>query len=221
MPKFILRMLFLSMIVLLLSLTVMAQTPGPTQNTTRTSVAVRLNRAPVSKDVLRVHLPRPMKVTLDNGLRVLIIEDHNSPMIFMSTAIVGAAGVYDPPSQPGLSEFTRSLLREGTTTRTSKQIAQEVGRLGLIFGSSFGDPNEQLVAIGLSDNFDQWFDLYTDVLLHPSFPETEVELRKQQRLVSIKQQRTDADFLAKERIQQALYGSHPAAVTSPTETSVK
>ena len=221
MPKFILRMLFLSMIVLLLSLTVMAQTPAPTQNTTNTSGAVRLNRAPVSKDVLRVHLPRPLKVTLENGLRVLIVEDHHSPMILMTTAIVGAGEVYDPPSQPGLSEFTRILLREGTTTRTSKQIAQEVGRLGLIFGSSLGDPNEQLIAVGLSDNFDQWFDLYTDVLLHPSFPETEIELRKQQRLVSLKQQRTDADFLAEERIRQALYGSHPAAVASPTEASVK
>src|SRR5438876_2617167 len=162
MSKFAIRMSFLSMTTLFLSLTVMAQAPAPTQNTTSTSGAVRLNRAPVSKDVLRVHLPRPMKVTLENGLRVLIVEDHNSPMIFMSTAIVGAAGVYDPPSQPGLSEFTRSLLREGTTTRTSKQIAQEVARLGLMLGSSFGDPNEQLVAIGLSDNFDQWFDLYTD-----------------------------------------------------------
>src|SRR5437870_11778064 len=92
MSKFIIRMFFFSMIVLLLSLTVVAQTPAPTQNTTSTSGAVRLNRAPVSKDVLRVHLPRPMKVTLENGLRVLIVEDHHSPMIFMTTAIVGAAG---------------------------------------------------------------------------------------------------------------------------------
>jgi zinc protease len=213
-------MLFLSMIVLFLSLTVVAQTPAPTQNTTNTSGAVRLNRAPVSKDVLRVHLPRPSKLTLENGLRVLIVEDHHSPMIFMTTAIVGAGEVYDPQSQPGLSEFTRLLLREGTTTRTSKEIAQEVARLGVIIGSSFGGPNEQLIAIGLSDNFDQWFDLYTDLLLHPSFPESEVDLRKQQRLVSLKQQRTNADFLADERMQQILYGSHPAAVTSPSEASV-
>jgi len=195
--------------------------PAPVQDKTSTAGAVRLNRAPVAKDILRVHLPRPVKVRLDNGLRVLVLEDHRVPMVYMTISIIGASSVYDPPGQSGFSEFTRTVLREGTTTRTSQQIAAETSRLGLMLGSSFGGPNEQLVAIGLSDNFDQWFDLYTDVLLHPTFPESEIELRKQQRLVSLKRERTSASFLAEERIQRVLYGDHPAAIVSPTEASVK
>ncbi len=60
---------------------------------------------------------------------------------------------------PGLASTTASMLREGTKTRTSLQIAEDVAQLGASLGSSagFGSSATVITASGLSDNFDQWF----------------------------------------------------------------
>src|SRR5579859_2234397 len=81
------------------------------------SKVVRLNRAPVNKEILRVKLPRPREVKLDNGLDVLVLEQHKLPTVaFMLWIKTGA--LEDPRGLPGLAEFTADMLREGTTHST-------------------------------------------------------------------------------------------------------
>jgi len=67
------------------------------------------------------------------------------------------------------------MLREGTKTRNSRQIAEDVEKLGATVTavSGFGSAAATLNASGLSDNFDQWFGLMTDILLNPTFPADE------------------------------------------------
>ncbi len=115
------------------------------------------------------------------------------------------------------------MLREGTTTRSSKQIAEESDALGanLTVRAGFGTPEATISASGLSDNFDQWFALMTDILLHPNFPDGELQKYKQRQLVNLRQQRTPPGFLATERFNKAVYGNFPAAVVSPTPESVR
>src|SRR6202051_3645076 len=91
-----------------------------------TSKVERLNRAPVSKDILRVKLPRPVEVTLSNGINVMILEDHRFPLITVQFDINGAGPLYEPANQPGLAGATARLLEEGTKTRTSQQIAEQI-----------------------------------------------------------------------------------------------
>jgi zinc protease len=204
--------------------------PGPTapQLTqdavdTPASKVERKNKAPLSREVLRIKLPRPVQAKLENGLTVLILEDHRTPSVFVQIHISGAGALFEPPSMTGLANITAQMLREGTQSRTSVQIAEEIDRLGATLGAagSFGSSQVVLSASGLSDNFDSWFALAVDVLLNPNFPREELEKLKQRQRVQLRQQRSAPNFLVNERFNRAVYHDHPAAIVSPTSESLE
>ena len=182
----------------------------------------RKNKAPVSRDILRVRLPRPIEARLTNGLTVLMLEDRRAPYVTMQLYIGGAGALFEPAGMAGLANATATMLTEGTRTRNSVQIAEEIDRLGagLSAGSSFGSPETVLSASGLSDNFDAWFALFADVLLHPSFPADELEKLKQRQRIHLREQRSSSGFLTSERFNRAVYGDHPAAQVSASLESI-
>ena len=179
----------------------------------------RKNKAPVSKEVLHVKLPKPVEATLDNGLTVLILEDRRFPVVTMQLQISGAGPILEPATTPGLANITAQMLREGTRTRTSRQISEDVDRLGATLNASsgFGSTATSINASGLSDNFDQWFALAADILLNPTFPADELAKLKLRMKTQLKLQRTQPSFLADERFRQAVYGKHPAATVATTD----
>lgn len=182
----------------------------------------RKNRAPVSQEILRVKIPRPIEAKLKNGLTVLIIEDRRAPYINMQLYLGGAGALFEPANLSGLASTTAQMLREGTRTRTSLAIAEEVDRLGasISAGASFGSPDTVVSAAGLSDNFDDWFQVAVDILLHPSFPADELEKLKQRQRIQLRQQRSAANFLLNERFHDAVFRDHPAARVSATPQSL-
>src|SRR5580658_10272742 len=156
------------------------------------------NLAPVSKEVLKVKLPRAQEVQLDNGMTVHIIEDHRLPQITIFLDIRGGGGLLDPMEMRGLSGLSATLMREGTATMNSKQIAEKMDLLATSIGASTG-PSVMSASYnmsGLSDNFDRWFALGMDIFLHASFPADEWAKLKQRTLLSLRQQRTSPAFLA-------------------------
>ena len=187
-----------------------------------TSKVERLNRAPVSKEILKVTLPRPFETTLPNGVHVMILEDHRFPLITAQIEIDGAGSMFEPAGQPGLASATARLLTEGTKTRTSQQIAEQIDSLGASLSSSagFGSGAANVMASGLSDTFEQWFAVALDVLLHPSFPADELAQYQSREKSALLQQRSRPAFLANQTLSRVLYGAYPAAVVSPTPESV-
>jgi predicted Zn-dependent peptidase len=192
------------------------------EHSTDLSKVERKNRAPVSKEVLKVTLPRATEATLSNGLTVLILENHKLPMISMQLNISGAGPIYEPSNMPGLAAMTAQMLRQGTKTKTSVQIAEQAALLGaeVTASSNFGSSGTVMSISGLSDNFDQWFALATDVLLNPSFPTDELDRLKQRMKAQLRQQRANPNFLSNERFSRAVYGSHPAATVSASNESI-
>jgi predicted Zn-dependent peptidase len=212
-------------IALLLTTTSLAtaqQQLGPEQPSTPRNQVELKNKAPVSKDILKVKLPRASEATLSNGLTVLIIEDHRLPLVSIQYSVGGSGPIFEPANMVGLARITAQMMTEGTKTRTSLQISQEVERLGaaLAVSSSYGSTVSTLNASGLSDNFDKWFDLANDVLLNPSFPANELDRHKQQLTVALRQQRTSAEFLMSERFSRAMYGDHPAGNVTTNQGTV-
>ena len=201
---------------------VFGQVPGPDTKSVPVSKVERKNKAPVSKEILRVTLPKPAETTYDNGLIVMIMEDHRFPTVSVQLQVNSAGSLYEPANTPGLASAVAQMLREGTKTRTSRQIAEEVDKLGATLSafSGFGSPSTVITASGLSDNFDEWFALLTDVLMNPTFPADELDKLKTRLKVQLKQQRAQPGFLANERFSRAVFGNHPAAVVSPTEESI-
>ncbi len=182
----------------------------------------RKNEAPVSKDILRVQLPKPVEFKLDDGLTVLVLENHRLPTVTLRLLIQGAGALNDPADLPGLANLTAAMLKEGTTTRSSKQIAEDIEGLGAAINVSapFGGDTATLTASGLSDNLGEWMHLAADILLHPTFPESELTKLKQRLRVQLQQQRSSPMFLLQERFNRAVYGNHPAAITSSTLESI-
>jgi len=98
----------------------------------------RKNRAPVSKDVLKVTLPRATERTLSNGLTVLIMEDHRLPMISLQFNLSGAGPIFEPSNTPGVASITAQMLNQGTKTKTSVQIAEQAAQLGAEISATAG-----------------------------------------------------------------------------------
>ncbi|HWK09331.1 MAG TPA: hypothetical protein VNR64_04735, partial [Vicinamibacterales bacterium] len=109
------------------TLSVAAQPPA--QNPSTAPGTILKNRAPVSTEVLKVHLPKPQEADLPNGVHLMVLEDHRAPLVNMQLIVEGAGGYYDPASSPGLAGFTAALLREGTAAKSSEQISEELDRI--------------------------------------------------------------------------------------------
>jgi len=187
-----------------------------------TSKVERKNRAPVSKDVLKVTLPRATQTTLANGVVVLIMENHRLPLVSIQYNISGAGPLFEPANTPGLANITAQMLREGTKTKTSVEIAEQSAQLGAEISAQavFGSSATVINASGLSDNFDQWLALTNDILLNANFPSDELNRLKQRLKAQLRQQRANPNFLANEQFSKAVYGSYPASIVSATNESI-
>jgi predicted Zn-dependent peptidase len=201
--------------------TTRAQGPGGEKGIA-TSEVQRLNRAPVSKEVLRVKLPRPRETTLGNGLTVLVLEQHKLPTVAF-TLWVKTGALADPKDLPGLAQATAEMLREGTTHRTSAQLAADVDGLGasLMASAEFGADTSTVSASGLSESTERLLELMSDVVLNPAFPPDEFAKYQKRQLAQVEQMRARPGFLVHERFHKVLYGDFAASVVSATPESLK
>jgi zinc protease len=188
-----------------------------------TKGAVIKGKAPVNKEVLKVKLPRAEEATLPNGLRIILLPSHKVPTFTMQLVVL-SGGLADKPDFHGLSNFTAALLREGTKTRSSKDIAEQVDALGatLTANSGLASLTSVVTTGGLVENLDQTLDLFSDVIRNPIFPQPEVDKYKTRTLAQLQFQRSNPNFLAQEQFNKAIYGtSHPASLVAPPAESIK
>ena len=121
-----------------------------------------------------IHIPPHEKVTLKNGLTVLLLEKHGVPIVSFQ-AIVKTGAVADPEGQEGLAAVTAELLRKGTKSRSAQQFAADLDFIGGSFDSSAGSDFTTVSAEFLAKDLGRGLDLFFDGLLHPTFPQAEVE----------------------------------------------
>ena len=196
------------------------QSPTPQQGPPKG--AIILGKAPVSKEVLKVKLPRAEEATLPNGLRVVLLRSTKVPT-FNLQMVVLTGGLSDPADYHGLASFTATLLREGTAKRSSKDIAEQVDSLGATLNANSGLSSftTNVTTAGLVENLDQTLDLFADVIRNPTFPQAEVTRYKTRTLAQLQLQRSIPQFLAAEQFSRAIYGtSHPASMIVPPAVSI-
>jgi zinc protease len=162
-----------------------------------------------------LNLPEHLETTLSNGLGLVVVEDKRLPLISFRLAF-RSGDANDPADLPGLSDMMSSLLTEGTATRTSRQIAEEVERFGATLAVGSSSDFTTVAASSLSVYADEILDLMADVALNPSFPQNEVDLARENTKQLLIQQRAQPTFLASERLSQVVFGKHPYSRLSPT-----
>ena len=165
-------------------------------------------------------IPKPFETVLPNGLKVVIFEDNRLPLVSYRLAFK-TGEIDDPKDLTGLSSAMASLLDEGTKNRSSKQLAQEIERLGANISASTTEDNTIIAASALKLYSSDILRLMSDVVLNPIFPEDELALYKKNTLEGLKFQRSQPAFLAQEQMSKILYGSHPYSVVSPTAADVE
>jgi zinc protease len=155
-----------------------------------------------------LHLPTPKTFIMANGIKVYVIEEHSLPV--MSAALVTfAGGEANPADKAGLAGFTARMLSEGTATRSSTELANDIAQIGAGLGANAGMDNASVSVGALSNNTGPALELLSDVALHPAFKEEEVERIRQQRLVAILQE-SDQPVAAAQRVgQRVVYGDTP------------
>ncbi len=187
-----------------------SQQPQPQQPRPQSKGAVIKGKAPVNKEILKVKLPKPNETTLKNGMQVLILEDHKLPTFNMQMVIL-SGGLADPAGSEGSAQYVANMLREGTKTRNSRDIAEQVDRLGasLSANASLTSFTSVVNASGMMENYDQILELFADVILNPSFPADELKKLKDRNVAQLRLQRSQPNFLSGEMFARAIYGKHP------------
>jgi zinc protease len=176
-------------------------------------------QAPAPLQPHQIAVPTPREVVLPNGLTVVVVEDPRLPLVSFRLALrVGSA--HDPANLPGLTDLLAGLLPEGTTSKSSREIADEVARIGASLSAGANSDYTIVAASALTTFSDHILELLAEVALQPSFPENEVELAKQNTKESLRQQRAQPSFLATEMVSRVMFGNHPYSVVAPTLESI-
>lgn len=164
-------------------------------------------------------LPPSFETKLSNGLTVVLLEDRRFPL---TTVRLGfqAGTKYDPKEIPGLSETVAALLTEGTRTRTSRQLAEELAAIGGTLSGGSGPDGLTLAGNALSEYTPKLLALVADVARNANFPEQEIALRLQNRKQELEAQRSQPSFLADERLSEIVFGENPYAHIAPTMESL-
>jgi len=157
---------------------------------------------------------------LKNGVELLVLEDHRSPTIQV-TIEMPASSLNDPADMAGIGDATAAMLRLGTKTRDSRQIAETIAELGAGIGFGIGDRTASVRFSALTENLDAVIDLVSDMLFNPTFPQDELDKWKNQQLSQLTQVRTNPGFLATERFQAVLYPGDNRSLVLPSADSIR
>lgn len=165
-----------------------------------------------------VKIPAVKNSELPNGLRVAAVTRRNLPLVTVSLLINNAGAASE--SKDGLANATASLLTKGTKTRTAPQIAEQIEFLGgdLNAGANW---NSTVVTLNItSDKLEQAMAIMSDVVLNPTFAQSEIDLFKSQTndelTVALKQPGSLASFVA----SRYTFGEHNAIGTPESLNSI-
>ena len=180
------------------------------------------SKPPVLGPPPKVALPPIVTRELPNGLKLMVVEQHELPLADFVLVIRGG-GTLDPATKGGVANLTSSMLTEGTTSRNSLQIADQIAYLGI--GLSAGS-NWDASTVSLHtpiSQLDSALALFSDVVLHPSFPSEDFERARKNRLTNLVQLKDRPTAIADQAYASILYGSeHPYGHNLiGTEASVK
>ncbi len=185
------------------------------------TVVVAQQKTPPPPGAARpLNLPKITEKKLANGLTVVLAPLPNVPKISSILTLRAATTASDRVAHPGIAQIAATVANEGTDTRTSKQLREELRSIGGTLSLGSDADSTTMSASSLSEFSAKMFELMSDVAQHPSFPETEVKLAQENIIQQIRGARADPGFLVNERFQKAVFGDHPYGFVLPDEKSI-
>jgi zinc protease len=164
-----------------------------------------------------VRFPPFKEATLANGVQLVVIEHHEQPVVSVTLSF-RAGGIYDPPGKEGLSSLVAELLSKGTDSRNAEQIAGTIEGVGGTLSASSADDFLTISADALSDQAGLVLDLLGDVTLHPTFPESELELARTRALSTLALELSQPSAVAQRFFGKEIYGRNPYGRSATRES---
>jgi zinc protease len=160
-----------------------------------------------------MHLPVPTRFKLENGLDVLLVENHALPIL--TVEVVSRAGSENSePGKSGLATLTAEIMGDGTVSRDLAKLANDQEKIGTRIGT-FATMDSASVSMNmLTEYASKGMDLLADVAQHPAFRPEDVDRRRKQRLVRIGQETDNVQIMAQRVGPKLVFGDQPYGLPS-------
>ena len=195
--------------------------PYPTS--LKAAAPIDRSKVPEPGSAMSLNLPPMQKATLSNGLKIVLAERHTAPVVNFSL-LVQSGYAADAPDALGTCSFALRMLEEGTPTRDSLQIGEELESLSAEFSAGADLDYSYVDLNALKINMDKALGIYADLIIHPAFPQKEFLRLQKDRLAAIQREKVTPNSMAMRVLPTLLYGKgHPydgAFAGTGTESSV-
>jgi len=166
-----------------------------------------------------IHWPTVTEKKLDNGLTVVLVPLSNVPKVTAELTFLAGRGT-GYREHPGMAQLAGRVLNEGTTSRTSRQLKEELRSIGGSMNVTVDDDATTIGSNALSEFSPKLLELLDDVAEHPAYPKSEVDLAKTNFAQEIEEQRSQPDFVANEQFEKAMFGKHPYGFVVPEPAAI-
>ncbi|HUL71407.1 MAG TPA: pitrilysin family protein [Gemmatimonadales bacterium] len=163
---------------------------------------------PPAGAVVPAVFPPFQEATLPNGLRLVLVERHDQPVLSVTLSL-SAGQILDPAGKDGLADMVAGLLTKGAGNHTANQVAEAIEGVGGSLNASAGQDWLSIQADGLSSHALLFFELLADAVIRPTFAAEELDLLRRQELTSLQAEQTQPDAIAERFFYKGIYGQHP------------
>ena len=150
----------------------------------------------------------PERLTLDNGIPLIVRQDQRLPLSYVSIAFLGGI-LSETESDQGITRFMAELLPRGTSSRSAREIAEQLEAMGASLSPFSGQNSFGIQATSLTEDLDDLLAIIADCLLDAAFPETEITRQRARQMAEIRRQREQPMSVADQTIREILYPDHP------------
>lgn len=173
--------------------------------------------APPPLTMQPVNFPDFHERTLANGAQVIVVEDHEQPIVTVSLR-VRSGSVSDPARKLGVASFTAALLDKGTESRSALDIAETIDFVGGTLSTGASVDGSSVGATVLTEHLDTALVLMSDVVLEPTFPEDELETERERVISGLEVELGQPASLASRYFMREIYGEHPYGASQTPES---
>lgn len=175
---------------------------------------------PESGPARDIQFPAIARAQTGSGLELNTVQFGGLPLVYLRL-VVRSGSATDPAELPGLANLVAQMLKEGTRSRTSAQLAEDVEFLGADLSVGSDQENVYIMISALSEHLDQAMTILADVAMNPRFAETELRRLKRREFDRLALSSQQPRYLARRELYRELYGAHPYAHVDTTPQAVE
>lgn len=165
------------------------------------------NKKPAPGPVPKAVFPKFSETKLKNGLRVIVVEDHKQPMIWIRTAIM--SGTASDGRYQGASNAVASLLDAGTNSRSKDDIARKLDFFGATIGAGADADGLDVFTSSMKKDLNEVLPVFADVIMNPTFPAAEVDKYIEEQISGLAAEKKSSAHPGRMMGRKIIYGDHP------------